>query len=45
LIHVIHDGMVVEQGSHAQLLRHDGLYADMWNRQLREEGELVEPAQ
>ena len=40
LIHVIQDGVVCEQGSHAQLLRHDGLYADMWNRQLREEDEL-----
>ncbi|WP_283773335.1 ABC transporter ATP-binding protein/permease [Altererythrobacter sp. KTW20L] len=45
LIHVIQEGMVVEQGSHSQLLRHDGLYADMWNRQLREEGELDEAAQ
>ncbi len=46
LIHVIQDGMVCEQGSHAQLLRHDGLYADMWNRQLREEqAEFIEAAQ
>ena len=45
LIHVIQDGVVVEHGSHAQLLRRDGLYADMWNRQLREEGELDEAAQ
>jgi ABC-type multidrug transport system fused ATPase/permease subunit len=37
LIHVIQDGVVCEQGSHTQLLRRDGLYADMWNRQLREE--------
>jgi ATP-binding cassette subfamily B protein len=37
LIQVIQDGVVYEQGSHSQLLRHDGLYADMWNRQLREE--------
>ncbi len=45
LIHVIQDGVVCEQGNHAQLLRLDGLYADMWNRQLREEGALEEAAQ
>ena len=45
LIHVIQDGMVVEHDNHAQLLRRDGLYADMWNRQLREEADLSEAAQ
>ena len=37
LIHVIEAGRVVEQGSHAALLRMDGLYADMWNRQQNED--------
>jgi len=37
LINVLQDGRLVEQGSHAQLLRHDGLYADMWLRQLAED--------
>lgn len=45
LIHVIHEGKLVEQGNHARLLRLDGLYADMWARQLREEADLSEAAQ
>ncbi|MEO7553719.1 MAG: ABC transporter ATP-binding protein/permease [Alteraurantiacibacter sp.] len=43
LIYVIHDGRVAEHGSHAALLRHDGLYADMWTRQLRDEADEGEP--
>ena len=27
------DGVIVERGTHDELLRHDGLYASMWNRQ------------
>ena len=45
VIHVIDDGRIVEQGSHAQLLRHDGLYADMWTRQLAESVGLEEAAE
>ncbi|MBL4812569.1 MAG: ABC transporter ATP-binding protein [Rhodobacteraceae bacterium] len=30
---VLDDGEIVEQGNHAQLLAHDGLYARYWNRQ------------
>jgi subfamily B ATP-binding cassette protein MsbA len=30
IIHVVDAGRVVESGSHAQLLRHGGLYARMW---------------
>ena len=30
---VLDDGRVVEEGSHAQLLAQDGLYASFWNRQ------------
>ena len=29
----IEHGRLAEQGSHAQLLRRDGLYAEMWARQ------------
>ncbi|WP_184087604.1 ABCB family ABC transporter ATP-binding protein/permease [Sphingomonas xinjiangensis] len=38
---VLESGRVVEQGSHAELLRLGGLYAEMWMRQAqeREEGE------
>ena len=40
---VLEAGQVVERGSHATLLRQDGLYAEMWNRQAqeREEGALA----
>ena len=45
LIHVIQDGRICEQGTHAGLLRHDGLYAEMWNRQLSEEADLKDAAE
>lgn len=34
---VLEKGRLVEQGTHAQLLAKGGLYASMWNRQLRAE--------
>jgi ATP-binding cassette subfamily B protein len=43
LIYVIQDGRVAEHGNHAALLRHYGLYADMWTRQLRDEADEGEP--
>jgi len=45
LINVIDHGRVVEHGTHSQLLRHDGLYADMWTRQLADDSELEEAAE
>jgi ATP-binding cassette, subfamily B, heavy metal transporter len=30
---VLDDGVIVERGTHPQLLAHGGLYASMWNRQ------------
>jgi ATP-binding cassette, subfamily B, heavy metal transporter len=44
-IFVLAEGRVVEQGSHGDLLRHDGLYADMWTRQANELAELTQAAQ
>ena len=38
---VLRDGRIAERGSHAALLRQDGLYAQMWNRQ-REASEAEE---
>ena len=37
---VLENGQLAEQGRHADLLRHDGLYAEMWARQ---QAEQVEP--
>ena len=30
---MLDDGLIVERGDHATLLRKNGLYASMWNRQ------------
>lgn len=30
---VMHDGAIVEEGSHAQLLKHNGVYAKLWAHQ------------
>ncbi len=40
LIYVIQEGRICEQGRHGELLRRDGLYAEMWARQLQEEADL-----
>jgi ATP-binding cassette subfamily B protein len=45
LIHVMHEGRIVEQGSHVDLLRLDGLYAEMWARQAAETADLDEAAE
>ena len=44
-IFVLDDGALAESGSHAELLRRDGLYADMWNRQANEIEDVVEAAE
>jgi len=44
-IFVLNEGRLVEQGSHAQLLRHDGLYAEMWARQANEAEALEQAAE
>lgn len=38
---VLERGMVVEQGTHQQLLEEDGLYAKLWKLQQEEENEVV----
>jgi ABC-type transport system involved in Fe-S cluster assembly fused permease/ATPase subunit len=47
MIVVLDAGRVAEQGTHAELLRSQGLYADMWQRQQseREEAEQAEAAE
>jgi ATP-binding cassette subfamily B protein len=35
IIHVMHEGQIVESGSHQQLLAADGLYAQSWMAQMR----------
>jgi len=38
---VLDRGRIVEQGSHAELMRADGLYAEMWNRQASQAEEAL----
>jgi len=46
IIHVMHEGHIVESGSHAELIRQGGRYANSWRQQMREAGAepVVEPA-
>ena len=44
-IFVLNDGALAESGTHTELLRRDGLYADMWNRQANEIENAVEAAE
>ncbi len=45
VINVMEAGRIVEQGNHADLLRRDGLYAEMWNRQQSEDASVQEAAE
>jgi len=36
-VFVLQDGVIVEQGKHAQLMRKKGLYYDLYQQQLNEE--------
>ena len=42
---VLDQGRLAESGSHAELLRSDGLYAEMWSRQLAEGEDVAEAAE
>jgi ATP-binding cassette subfamily B protein len=42
---VLSEGRLAEQGTHSELLRRDGLYAEMWNRQANEREDLEEAAE
>jgi ATP-binding cassette subfamily B protein len=42
---VLNEGRLAESGSHSELLRLDGLYAEMWTRQANEIEELGEAAE
>lgn len=39
---VLNEGRLAESGTHAQLLRHQGLYAEMWMRQAAEAEAMIE---
>jgi ABC-type transport system involved in Fe-S cluster assembly fused permease/ATPase subunit len=43
-IFVLDQGRLAESGTHTALLRRDGLYADMWNRQLAEREQALDEA-
>ena len=43
-IFVLDHGRLAESGSHTALLRRDGLYAEMWNRQLAEREQVLDEA-
>ncbi len=43
-IFVLDHGRLAESGSHTALLKRDGLYAEMWNRQLAERDDGLEEA-
>ncbi len=43
-IFVLDHGHLAESGSHTALLKRDGLYAEMWNRQLAEREDVLEEA-
>ncbi len=42
---VMNEGRLAEQGTHLELLKLDGLYAEMWARQAAETGEMDEAAE
>ena len=42
---VLDQGRLAESGTHADLLRRDGLYADMWSRQAAESSDLEQAAE
>ena len=42
---VLSEGQLAEQGTHAQLLRKGGLYAEMWTRQAEAIEEASEAAE
>ena len=44
-IFVLDQGRLAESGTHAVLLRRDGLYAEMWARQQNEQADLIEAAE
>ena len=44
VIHVMHEGAIVESGTHAELLRAGGRYARSWRAQMRQaEGAAAQP--
>ncbi|MBF7013232.1 ABC transporter ATP-binding protein/permease [Novosphingobium resinovorum] len=42
---VLNEGKLAESGTHSELLRRDGLYAEMWTRQAAEAEAMIEAAE
>jgi len=42
VIYVLTDGLVVEQGKHAELLAKDGVYAKLWRIQAEQKDQDIE---
>ncbi len=45
IIHVMHEGHIVESGTHAELIRQGGRYAFSWRQQMREAGAQMQVTQ
>ncbi len=45
IIHVMHEGHIVESGTHGELIRQGGRYAFSWRQQMREAGAQMQVTQ